>query len=580
MAPKSSTRVPLSVKGPIDCPYEGKEMLNLPQFNRGTAFTAEERDLFNLVGNLPAALQTLQNQVDRAYDQYSSISTALGKNTFLMSLKVQNEVLYFKLLQDHLKEMFSIIYTPTEVGSNLVLLSEAIEHYSRLFRRPEGCFLNINHPEYIERSLAAWGTEEDIDYIIVSDGEEILGIGDQGVGAIGISSAKAVLMTLCAGVHPSRCIPVALDVGTDNEQLLEDELYLGNRHNRVRGGRYDKFVDDFVQCVKKLYPRAVLHFEDFGLPNARRLLDTYRPRLACFNDDVQGTGAVTLAALSSAVRVAGIDFRDLRTVIFGAGTAGTGIADQLRDFLNTQGISKQQVIDHIWLVDKPGLLLKSMHDKLTSAQRPYAASDDRWKEIDTKSLSEIVKKVKPHVLIGCSTKPKAFNEAVLREMAKHVERPIVFPLSNPTRLHEATPAEIFKYTDGKALVATGSPFDPVDGKEIAENNNCFVYPGIGMGSILSRADRVTETMIAAVVKELASLAPSEKDPTGALLPDVADIRDISAKIATAVVLQALEEGTARVEEIEGIKVPRDRDHCLEWVKEQMWKPEYRPLRKV
>ncbi|KAK9317688.1 malate dehydrogenase [Lipomyces starkeyi] len=572
MAPKSSTRVPLSVKGPIDCPYEGKEMLNLPQFNRGTAFTAEERDLFNLVGNFPAALQTLQNQVDRAYDQYSSISTALGKNTFLMSLKVQNEVLYFRLLQDHLKEMFSIIYTPTE--------SEAIEHYSRLFRRPEGCFLNINHPEYIERSLAAWGTEEDIDYIIVSDGEEILGIGDQGVGAIGISSAKAVLMTLCAGVHPSRCIPVALDVGTDNEQLLKDELYLGNRHNRVRGGRYDKFVDDFVQCVKKMYPRAVLHFEDFGLPNARRLLDTYRPQLACFNDDVQGTGAVTIAALSSAVRVAGIDFRDLRTVIFGAGTAGTGIADQLRDFLNTQGISKQQVIDHIWLVDKPGLLLESMHDKLTPAQRPYAASDDRWKEIDTKSLAEIVKKVKPHVLIGCSTKPKAFNEAVLREMAKHVERPIVFPLSNPTRLHEATPAEIYKYTDGKALVATGSPFDPVDKKEIAENNNCFVYPGIGMGSILSRADRVTETMIAAVVKELASLAPSEKDPNGALLPDVADIRDISAKIATAVVLQALEEGTARVEEIEGIKVPRDRDQCLEWVRDQMWKPEYRPLRKV
>ncbi|KAK9354296.1 malate dehydrogenase [Lipomyces doorenjongii] len=554
MAPKSSTRVPLSVKGPIDCPYEGKEMLNLPQFNRGTGFTAEERELFNLAGHLPAALQTLQNQVDRAYDQYSSISTPLGKNTFLMSLKVQNEVLYFRLLQDHLKEMFSIIYTPTE--------SEAIEQYSRLFRRPEGCFLDINHPECIERSLAAWGTEEDIDYIIVSDGEEILGIGDQGVGAIGISSAKTVLMTLCAG------------------RLLKDELYLGNRHNRIRGERYDKFVDDFVQCVKKLYPRAVLHFEDFGLPNARRLLETYRPQLACFNDDVHGTGAVTLASLSSAVRVAGVDFRDLRTVIFGAGTAGTGIADQLRDFLNTQGISKQQVINHIWLVDKPGLLLESMHDKLTPAQRPYAASDDRWKEIDTKSLAEIVKKVKPHALIGCSTKPKAFNEAVLREMAKHVERPIVFPLSNPTRLHEATPAEIFKYTDGKALVATGSPFGPVNNKEIAENNNCFVYPGIGMGSILSRADRVTETMIAAVVNELASLAPSENDPNGALLPDVADIRDISAKIATAVVLQALEEGTARVEEIEGIKVPRDRDHCLAWVTEQMWKPEYRPLRKV
>ncbi|KAK9247733.1 malate dehydrogenase [Lipomyces tetrasporus] len=572
MAPKSSTRVPLSVKGPVDCPYEGKEMLNLPQFNRGTGFTAEERDLFNLIGYLPSALQTLQNQVDRAYDQYCSIRAPLAKNTFLMSLKVQNEVLYFRLLQDHLKEMFSIIYTPTE--------SEAIEQYSRLFRRPEGCFLDINHPEHIEQALSAWGTEEDIDYIIVSDGEEILGIGDQGVGAIGISSAKAVLMTLCAGVHPSRCIPVALDVGTDNERLLKDGLYLGNRHNRVRGERYDKFVDDFVQCVKKLYPRAVLHFEDFGLPNARRLLETYRPQLACFNDDVQGTGAVTLAALTAAVRVSGLDFRELRTIIFGAGTAGTGIADQLRDFLHTQGMSKQQVIDHIWLVDKPGLLLESMGDKLTPAQRPYAAVDERWKGIDTKSLPEIVKKVRPHVLIGCSTKPKAFNEAVLREMAKHVDRPIVFPLSNPTRLHEATPEEIFRYTDDKALVATGSPFSAVNGKEIAENNNCFVYPGIGMGTILSRADRVTETMIAAVVKELASLAPSEKDPDGSLLPDVADIRDISAKIATAVVLQALDEGTARVEEIEGIKVPRDRGQCFEWVREQMWKPEYRPLRKA
>ncbi|KAK9369347.1 malate dehydrogenase [Lipomyces kononenkoae] len=572
MAPKSSTRVPLSVKGPIDCPNEGREMLNLPQFNRGTGFTAEERAVFNLAGHLPSALQTLQNQVDRAYDQYCSISEPLGKNTFLMSLKVQNEVLYFRLLQDHLKEVFSIIYTPTE--------SEAIEQYSRLFRRPEGCFLDINQPELIERSLAAWGTEEDIDYIIVSDGEEILGIGDQGVGAIGISSAKAVLMTLCAGVHPSRCIPVALDVGTDNERLLGDQLYLGNRHGRVRGERYDKFVDDFVQCVKKLYPRAVLHFEDFGLPNARRLLETYRPQLACFNDDVQGTGAVTLAALTAAVRVAGLDFRDLRIVIFGAGTAGTGIADQLRDFLDTQGISKQHVIDHIWLVDKPGLLLESMYDHLTPAQRPYAAADKYWQGIDTKSLAEIVKKVQPHVLIGCSTKPKAFNEPVLREMAKHVERPIVFPLSNPTRLHEATPEEIFKYTDGRALVATGSPFPPVDGKEIAENNNCFVYPGIGMGSILSRASKVTETMIAAAVKELAAMAPSETDPDGALLPDVAGIREISAKIVSAVVLQALEEGTARVEEIEGIKVPRERGECLEWVKEQMWKPEYRPLRKV
>ncbi|KAK9467268.1 malate dehydrogenase [Lipomyces arxii] len=572
MPKAKSVRIPLAVAGPIDCAYEGKELLDLSQFNRGTGFTAEERELFNLVGFLPASLQSLEDQTARAYDQYSSLADNLSKNTFLMSLKVQNEVLYFRLLQDHLKEMFSVIYTPTE--------SEAIEQYSRLFRRPEGCFLDINHPEHIERALAAWGSANDVDYIIVSDGEEILGIGDQGVGAIGISSAKAALMTLCAGVHPSRCIPVALDVGTDNEDLLNDALYLGNRHSRVRGPRYDKFVDDFVQCVKSLFPRAVLHFEDFGLLNARRLLEIYRPQLPCFNDDVQGTGAVTLAALTAAVKVLKADFKNIRIVIFGAGTAGTGIADQIRDYLGTEGVSKQQVMDHIWLVDKPGLLLESMAGKLTPAQVPYAAKDERWKGIDTTSLVEIVKKVQPHVLIGCSTKPKAFNEPVLREMAKHVKRPIVFPLSNPTRLHEATPSEIMQFTNDTALVATGSPFDPVNGREIAENNNCFVYPGIGMGSILARVNRVTDKLIGAAVEELAMLAPSVVDEDAALLPDVADIREISAKIATAVVLQALEDGVARVEQFENVKVPRDKAECLKWVKAQMWNPFYRPLRKV
>ncbi|KAK9476643.1 malate dehydrogenase [Lipomyces japonicus] len=565
-------RVPLSVKGAIDCPYEGKEMLNLPTFNRGTGFTKAEREEFNLVGWLPPSLQTLDDQVDRAYDQYQSIDGNLAKNTFLMSLKVQNEVLYYRLLEDHLKEMFSIIYTPTE--------AEAIEQYSRLFRRPEGCFLDINHPEYMVRSLSQWGTEEDIDYIIVSDGEEILGIGDQGAGAIGISSAKAALMTLCAGVHPNRVIPVALDVGTDNQHLLNDKLYLGNRHARVRGEKYDDFVEQFINTVKRLFPRAVLHFEDFGLPNARRLLDHYRSKLSCFNDDIQGTGAVTMAALLAAAKLIGLNMHDIRIVIFGAGTAGTGIADQIRDFLATQGISEQESYNHIWLVDKPGLLVKSLGDTLTPAQKPYAASDERWTGVDTSSLLEIIKRVKPHALIGCSTKPKAFSEPVLREMAKHVERPIVFPLSNPTRLHEATPEEILEFTDGKALVATGSPFDPVNGKEIAENNNCFVYPGIGMGSILSRSSTVTDNMIAAVVKELASLAPSHDDPDGALLPDVENIREISARIATAVVLQALKDGTARVESLEHVQVPRDFDGCLDWVKEQMWLPKYRPLRKV
>ncbi|KAK9448927.1 malate dehydrogenase [Limtongia smithiae] len=567
------TNTPLAFNGPLDCPYEGQEMLYIPRFNRGTGFTMAERQEFGIVGYLPAALQTLENQTERAYDQYCSLKRPLEQNTFLMSLKVQNEILYFRLLQDHLKEMFSVIYTPTE--------SEAIEQYSRLFRRPEGCFLSINHPENIENSLRAWGTERDIDYIIVSDGEEILGIGDQGAGAIGISNAKAVLMTLCAGVNPERCIPVALDVGTNNEALLADELYLGNRFSRVRGERYDAFVAKFVNAVKKLFPRAVLHFEDFGLSNARRLLDIYRPKLACFNDDVQGTGAVTLGALLAAVKVLGTSMDKIRFIIFGAGTAGTGIADQIKAYLIAEGVPDQQIIDHIWLVDKPGLLMKSMSDSLTPAQRPYAATDAEWDGIDTTSLLAIVRKIKPNALIGCSTKPKAFTQDVLREMAKHVDRPIVFPLSNPTRLHEATPTEILEATDGRALVATGSPFEPVQGRVIAENNNCFVYPGIGLGSILCRADHVTDKMIAAVVNKLAALAPSARDPDAPLLPDVADIREISAQIATAVVLQALEDGTAQIEKLEkGVRVPRDFEGCLTWVKAQMWEPLYRPLRRV
>ncbi|KAK7202818.1 malic enzyme [Myxozyma melibiosi] len=569
-----SSRIPLSVAGPVLCPYEGLEMLNLPQFNRGTGFTAEERETFKLHGFLPSSLQTLESQATRAYQQFRSLPTPLDKNSFLMSLKTQNEVLYFRLLQDHLKEMFSIVYTPTE--------SEAIEQYSRLFRRPEGCFLDINFPERIEESLLAWGTNENVDYIVVSDGEEILGIGDQGVGAIGISSAKGVLMTLCAGVHPSRIIPVALDVGTDNSALLNDDLYLGNRHSRVRGARYDDFVAKFVEVVKRQYPRAILHFEDFGLSNARRLLDTYRPQLACFNDDVQGTGAVTLGALLAAMKVLRMRMRDIRFVIFGAGTAGTGIADQIRDFLKTEDVEAEQIFEHIWLVDKPGLLMKSMGDKLTPAQRQYAAYDERWEGCDTTSLLEVIKRVKPHALIGCSTKPGSFTDEVLSEMAKHVDRPIVFPLSNPTRLHEATPEQILRATNGKALVATGSPFDPINGREIAENNNCFVYPGIGLGAILSRADRITDEIIAAAALQLSSLAPAvtADDPDGPLLPDVQDIREISAKVATAVVLKALEVGVARVEQMDKVRVPREYGKCLAWVKTQMWKAEYRPLKRV
>ena len=373
----------------------------------------------------------------------------------MTSMKDQNEVLYYKLVQDHLKEMFSIIYTPTE--------AEAIQHFSRLFRKPEGCFLNIFDMDRIEESLTQWGLADDVDYIVVTDGEEILGIGDQGVGGILISVAKLVITTLCAGIHPARTLPVVLDCGTDNDELLNDELYLGLRRPRVRGKEYDDFVDRFVQAVRKQFPNAYLHFEDFGLSNARRILDRYSSQLACFNDDIQGTGCITLAAIMAGMHVSKLSLKDMRLVIFGSGTAGMGIADQVRDAIAIEsGKSPEDSAQQIWCVDKPGLLLQSMGDQLTGGQRPFARNDQDWLDKDHGDLLSVIREVKPHVLIGTSTKPKAFTEEVIKEMARHVDRPIVLPLSNPTRLHEADPKDINEWTEGRALIATGSPFPPVE----------------------------------------------------------------------------------------------------------------------
>ncbi|RPB14868.1 hypothetical protein P167DRAFT_572150 [Morchella conica CCBAS932] len=563
---------PLAAKGPLECALEGRALLNSSFFNKGSAFTVQERKDFGLEGMLPVAIHTLEEQVERAYGQYSSRDSPLAKNSFMTSMKYQNDVLYYKLIGTHIKEMFSVIYTPTE--------GEAIENYSRLFRRPDGCFLNILEKDNIGPILSKFGKEEDIDYIVVSDGEEILGIGDQGVGGIGISTAKLVLTTLCAGVHPNRTLPVVLDCGTNNKVLIEDELYLGLRQPRVRGAEYDEFIEIFVQAVKKQFPKAMLHFEDFGLQNARRLLEQYRPQLTCFNDDVQGTGVVTMAAIMAAAKVAKMEVKDLRVVMFGAGTAGTGIADQFRDAVAAGGKSKEEATAQVWLVDKPGLLLKSHGDQLTTAQTTYAREDEEWSSKDTKDLVTIIREVKPHVLIGCSTRPKSFTEEVVKEMAKHVERPAIFPLSNPTKLHEASPEDIYAWTDGKALVATGSPFPPVEhnGKkfDIAECNNATAFPGIGLGCILSRATRLSDKMLVAAIASLAAQSPALKDPTRPLLPDVEDVRRISAQIACAVIKQAVEEGLNRIEDI---PVDNEED-LLDWVKGQMWNPVYRPLKKV
>ncbi|KAJ5159501.1 uncharacterized protein N7482_006505 [Penicillium canariense] len=563
--------LPRAVSGPLKCPFEGALLLQSSEFNKGSAFPENERAAFKLHGLLPPNIQTLDEQVQRAYQQYISRDDDLAKNTFMASMKAQNEVLYYKLLQTHLKEMFSVIYTPTE--------GDAIQNYSRLFRKPEGCFLNIRDQDSLEECMSNFGTAEDIDYIVVSDGEEILGIGDQGVGAILISVAKLVITTLCAGIHPSRQLPVVLDCGTNNEDLLKDDLYLGLRQHRVRGKEYDEFVDKFVQVARKRFPKAYIHFEDFGLHNAKRILDKYQSQIPCFNDDIQGTGCVTLAAMMAALHVTQAKIDDVRVVVFGSGTAGTGIADQIADTIATEtSKSKAEAAKQIWCIDKPGLLLKSHGDKLTPAQVPFARDDEEWPTNKQHDLLSVIQQVKPHVLIGTSTKPKAFTEEIIREMAQHVERPIVFPLSNPTRLHEAQPKDLYEWTDGKALVATGSPFPPVEygGKEydIAECNNSTCFPGIGLGAVLSQSRQVSKKMLVAAVQALKARSPALDDPNRPLLPDVEDVREISVDIAAGVIKCAVQEGLAQQEGI-----PTDDAELREWIRAQMWEAVYRPLTK-
>jgi malate dehydrogenase (oxaloacetate-decarboxylating) len=408
----------------------------------------------------------------------------------------------------------------------------------------------------------------------------LVGIGDQGVGGILISIAKLVIYTLCAGIHPNRVLPVVLDVGTDNHKLLNDDLYLGLQRQRVRGKGYDAFIDRFLCACKKRFPKAYIHFEDFGLQNARRILDKYTQEIACFNDDVQGTGCVTLAALYAANHVAKNKMQDLRVVMFGAGSAGTGIADQIRDAIAIEsGKLKEEAIKQIWCFDKQGLLLQSQKEYLTPAQHDYAKPDSEWKDADKESLLEVVKKVKPHVLIGTSTKPKAFTKDIVQEMAKHVERPIIFPLSNPTRLHEAEPKDLFEWTSGKVLTATGSPFPPVESngrmREVAECNNSTTFPGIGLGAVLSRTKLITPEMLVVAIKALAAQAPALQDPDAALLPDVTNVREISVQIAAAVIKQAVKDGLSQEKDI-----PNNDQELEDWIKEQMWDAQYRPLKKV
>ncbi|CCD27378.1 malate dehydrogenase (oxaloacetate-decarboxylating) NDAI_0K01870 [Naumovozyma dairenensis CBS 421] len=570
----------LSSDGTIECPLESFQLLNSPLFNKGSAFTQEERKAFRLEGLLPPQVNTLDEQLERAYKQLCFLKTPIAKNDFMTNLRVQNKVLYFALVKKHINELVPIIYTPTE--------GDAIAAYSHRFRKPEGVFLDITEPDSVEERLSVYGKDKDVDYIVVSDSEGILGIGDQGVGGIRIAVSKLALMTLCGGIHPGRVLPVCLDVGTNNKQLARDELYMGNKFARVRGKQYDQLVENFIKAVKKLFPSAVLHFEDFGVTNARRILEKYRSELPCFNDDIQGTGAVVVASLIAALRHSHRDLKDTKVLVYGAGSAGLGIADQVVSHMVNHGLTLEEARSKIYLMNRNGLIMKSHAEKCTPQQNVYAKPDEDWAGIDTKSLKNIVGGVKPTCLVGCSTQAGAFTEEVIKEMYKHNPRPIVFPLSNPTRLHEAVPKDLMKWTNNDALIATGSPFEDVDGYRISQNNNCYSFPGIGLGAVLARSTIISDKMISAAVDELASLSQlKEGDSRPGLLPGLDVINNTSARIAAAVILKSIEEGTARIEqeEVPGkdgetVKVPRDFEQCVEWVKNQMWEPVYRPMVKV
>ncbi|MER7007817.1 NAD-dependent malic enzyme [Dactylosporangium sp. NPDC000555] len=544
----------------------GAELLEIPLLNKGTAYSRAERRALGLVGLLPSAVQSLEDQVARAYEQYHEQPTDLQKNVFLTMLQDSDEVLFYRLLGEHLREMLPVVYDPT--------VGEAIKRYSHEYRRPRGVYLSIDEPDLVETALADLGLGPDeVDLLVASDAEEILGIGDWGVGGIDIAVGKLAVYTAAAGIDPARVIPVSLDVGTDNEALLNDPRYVGNRHARVRGQRYDDFIDTYVRAVTKLFPNALLHWEDFGPSNGRRILERYRDRVCTFNDDMQGTGAIVLAAALSATRVTGTPMRDQRIVIFGAGTAGVGIADQLRDAMVRDGLDRDAATRRIWCIDRQGLLTDDMSN-LLDFQVPYARPASEvagWRRDGGVGLRETVGNVRPTMLVGTSTVHQAFTEDVVRAMAHHVDRPIIFPLSNPTERIEAMPDQLIPWTDGHALIATGIPVPPVTHNgvtyAIGQANNALLYPGLGLGTIVARARKVSDGMLAAAAGAVGRLVDVSA-PGASLLPLVENLRMVSATVAVAVAKRAAAEGLARAELTDPVQQVQDA----------MWQPAYRPIK--
>jgi malate dehydrogenase (oxaloacetate-decarboxylating) len=544
----------------------GTELLNWPQSNKGTAFTEDERTAFRLHGLLPPYTETLDQQSVRAYEAYQRKTDDLERHIYLRALQDTNEVLFYRLLLDHIEEMTPMVYTP--------VVALACQQFSHIYRRPRGLFVSYPLRDSIPMLLRN-RPNPDVDVIVVTDGERILGIGDQGAGGLGIPIGKLSLYTLVGGIRPERTLPIVLDVGTNNIERLKDPEYLGWRHERITGQPYFDFVDQFVQAIKQEFPNTCLQWEDFATPHARPILERYRDQLLTFNDDIQGTAAVALGAILGAVQVAGRPLKDQQVVMLGAGSAGIGVADFLRAAMRDAGLSEEDARRRFWIVDKDGLLHSGRTD-LTAEQRVYAQPRDRvsaWLSgHDGIGLADVIGKIDATVLIGLSTARGAFTEAIVREMGRKVERPIIFPLSNPTSKSEATAEDLIRWTDGRALVATGSPFAPVqyDGRKIpiAQCNNIFIFPAMGLGVVAARARRVTDSMILAAARALGEKSPALRDPSASLLPALQQLRNVAAHIATAAGRQAQRDGVA----------PKTSDAELDArVAEMQWTPAYSSL---
>ncbi|MDF3012031.1 MAG: NAD-dependent malic enzyme [Cellvibrio sp.] len=571
--PQYLSVIAMAKKRPIYIPFAGPALLEAPLLNKGSAFTQRERQQFNLEGLLPYNIETIEEQEARVYQQLCSFESPIDKHIYLRNIQDTNETAYFRLVTDHLAEIMPLIYTPT-VGL-------ACQQFSKIYRRKRGLFISYPDRDRIEDMLQN-ATKQNVKVIVVTDGERILGLGDQGIGGMGIPIGKLALYTACGGISPAYTLPVTLDVGTNNQALLDDPMYMGWRHPRITGDDYYRFVDEFIQAVKVRWPNVLLQFEDFAQSHATPLLNRYRDQLCCFNDDIQGTAAVAVGTLMAACTAKGEQLKDQRIVFAGAGSAGCGIADQIIKQMKAEGASDLEARSRVFLISRDGLLQRDLPG-LFDFQIPFCTPDEvvnGWvlthgRDEGSINLLDVITNVHPSVLIGVSGQAGLFSKAVIEAMQAHCERPLILPLSNPTSQVEAQPVDILRWTSGKALVATGSPFPPVDmGEqviEIAQCNNSYIFPGVGLGVITAKATRITDNMMMAASKALADASPVAQTGQGALLPPLGDIREVSKIIARTVILQAVADGVA---------LPIPHDLIDEKIEKNFWQPEYREYRRT